>query len=84
MSAILNTHTDNCISDPVDRASAEELRFRDIQARAISMTLRLQAARGEEIHCCDCGEEIPIARRRAVPGVRRCITCQEAVEPTRH
>ncbi len=27
-------------------------------------------------HCEDCGEEIPAARRRAVPGVRRCIQCQ--------
>lgn len=27
-------------------------------------------------HCEDCGEEIPIARRTAVPGVTRCIECQ--------
>jgi len=27
-------------------------------------------------HCEDCGEEIPAARRRAVPGARRCIHCQ--------
>ncbi|MFP4132070.1 MAG: DksA/TraR family C4-type zinc finger protein [Thiohalospira sp.] len=29
-------------------------------------------------HCEECGEAIPEARRRAVPGVRLCITCQEA------
>ncbi|MFO0568016.1 MAG: DksA/TraR family C4-type zinc finger protein [Polyangiaceae bacterium] len=27
-------------------------------------------------HCEECGEEIPLARRQAVPGVRRCIECQ--------
>jgi phage/conjugal plasmid C-4 type zinc finger TraR family protein len=26
--------------------------------------------------CAECGDEIPEARRRAVPGVRRCVTCQ--------
>ena len=29
-------------------------------------------------HCADCGAEIPDARRKAVPGVRLCISCQEA------
>lgn len=27
-------------------------------------------------HCLDCGEEIPEARQKAVPGVTRCIHCQ--------
>ena len=27
-------------------------------------------------HCEECGEEIPAARRSAVPGVRRCVQCQ--------
>lgn len=31
-----------------------------------------------EIHCVDCGEDIPEARRRALPGVRTCIDCQSA------
>jgi len=34
--------------------------------------------RGESLHeCAECGDTIPEARRRAVPGVRLCITCQE-------
>lgn len=33
--------------------------------------------RGESLtHCEDCGEPIPEARRHAVRGVRRCVTCQ--------
>ena len=27
-------------------------------------------------HCQSCGEEIPEARRKAVPGVRTCVPCQ--------
>jgi phage/conjugal plasmid C-4 type zinc finger TraR family protein len=27
-------------------------------------------------HCEDCADEIPEPRRRAVPGVRRCVACQ--------
>jgi phage/conjugal plasmid C-4 type zinc finger TraR family protein len=29
-------------------------------------------------HCEECGNEIPQARREALPGVRRCVTCQSA------
>ena len=28
--------------------------------------------------CSECGDEIPEGRRRALPGVRTCIPCQEA------
>jgi len=31
-------------------------------------------------HCEDCGNEIPEARREAIPGVRLCIACQEALD----
>jgi len=30
------------------------------------------------VHCADCGARIPEPRRNAVPGVRLCVTCQEA------
>lgn len=37
--------------------------------------------RGESLeHCEDCGGEIPAARREAVPGVRRCVACQSALD----
>lgn len=29
-------------------------------------------------HCEECGAGIPPARRKAVPGVRLCVSCQEA------
>ena len=38
---------------------------------------RARMASGEaRTHCVECGEEIPEARRRAVPGVRTCVACQ--------
>jgi phage/conjugal plasmid C-4 type zinc finger TraR family protein len=30
--------------------------------------------------CEECGEPIPLARRRALVGVRTCVTCQSARE----
>ncbi len=39
---------------------------------------------GESLACCaECGEPIPQARREAMPGVRLCITCQQALD-TQH
>ncbi len=38
-------------------------------------------AAGESLaHCAECGEPIPEARRAALPGVRLCLTCQEAAD----
>jgi phage/conjugal plasmid C-4 type zinc finger TraR family protein len=36
---------------------------------------RLPAGEGAA-ECVDCGEAIPEARRRALPGARTCVTCQ--------
>jgi phage/conjugal plasmid C-4 type zinc finger TraR family protein len=55
---------DASIADAVERA-----RLLLAQAQGASLT-----------HCEDCEEEIPEGRRRAVPGVRRCVRCQEAVD----
>ena len=30
--------------------------------------------------CIDCGDPIPKARRKAVPGVQRCVPCQSLSE----
>ncbi len=37
--------------------------------------------KGESLEFCeDCGEEIPLARRQALPGVRLCVDCQSEAE----
>ncbi|MCE9992369.1 DksA/TraR family C4-type zinc finger protein [Enterobacter sp. 186315] len=39
---------------------------------------RGEIPRGESLEFCEeCGEPIPEARRKAIPGVRLCITCQQ-------
>ena len=37
--------------------------------------LRMPAGPSAE-ECDDCGEPIPAARRKALPGVRTCVACQ--------
>lgn len=47
---------------------------------AIART-RNQMTQGESADFCDeCGEAISLARQKAVPGVRYCVTCQEAFD----
>jgi phage/conjugal plasmid C-4 type zinc finger TraR family protein len=32
------------------------------------------------MQCAECGESIPEARRAALPGVRLCLSCQQAAD----
>lgn len=42
---------------------------------------RSRLAQGESLLTCEeCGESIPEARRRALPGVRRCVPCQSEAD----
>lgn len=61
---------DGAVQDQID-ASVEDAvkRARDSLGDGISR---------EE--CEDCGDVIPPARRAAVPGVRRCVPCQEIAD----
>jgi phage/conjugal plasmid C-4 type zinc finger TraR family protein len=41
---------------------------------------RAQLPKGESLtNCAECGDEIPAARREALPGVRFCVGCQAAL-----
>ncbi len=41
--------------------------------------VRSQMPKGESLeHCEECEKAIPQARRKAVPGVRLCVACQQA------
>ena len=31
-------------------------------------------------HCAECGAQIPLARRQAIPGVRLCVACRESAD----
>ena len=42
------------------------------------MRAQIEAPRGEGLdECAECGEPIPPARRKAVPGVTLCVDCQQ-------
>ncbi len=59
---------DGAVQDQIDDTVADAVK----RARA-----RLPA--GEDVEYCEeCGERIPAARRRALPGARTCVPCQSA------
>ncbi|WP_057380347.1 TraR/DksA C4-type zinc finger protein [Pseudomonas aeruginosa] len=58
--------------EEIERASLIASRQRPALAHTISAT-----------HCEDCGDEIPAARRLAVPGCECCIDCQQLREVRR-
>jgi phage/conjugal plasmid C-4 type zinc finger TraR family protein len=42
---------------------------------------RSRLSKGESrTHCEECGMAIPEARRKAIPGVRLCVSCQSELE----
>ncbi len=62
------------------RDGAVQEQIDDSVADAVtSARVRLPSGPGE-IYCVECGEEIPEARRNALPGVTTCVACQEALD----
>ncbi|MDU5452647.1 DksA/TraR family C4-type zinc finger protein [Pseudescherichia vulneris] len=58
---------DGAVQDQIDST------IDDAVARA-----RRELPKGESLHECDeCGTTIPEARRKAIPGVRLCVECQQ-------
>lgn len=61
---------DGAVQDQID-ASVDE---------AVSLA-RSRLPGGESLsHCEECGDPIPEARRKAIPGVRLCVGCQSELE----
>ena len=61
---------DGAVQEQIDASVADEV------SRA-----RQQIPKGESAtHCNECGEPIPLARRTALAGVRRCVACQEEAD----
>lgn len=61
---------DGAVQDQIDASVADAVE----QARS-------RIGRGESLaECEDCGETIPKARRQALPGVRKCLDCQEQAD----
>jgi phage/conjugal plasmid C-4 type zinc finger TraR family protein len=61
---------DGAVQDQIDASLEDEVN------RA-----RSQLPHGESaLECDECGAAIPEARRKVMPGVRLCVSCQEAVD----
>jgi phage/conjugal plasmid C-4 type zinc finger TraR family protein len=58
---------DGAVNDQIEASIQDELRR--LQARRLPQGKSLT-------HCAECGEEIPEARQRAIPGVKLCVDCQ--------
>lgn len=62
---------DGAVTEQIEASIADEL-------------ARIKARRqpvGESLtHCAECEEEIPEARRIAIPGVKLCIDCQQELD----
>lgn len=63
--------------DIIDLASQREQADRELE---LANQQAKRSTRPPASHCLACGEPIPIARQQAVPGVQRCVECQEAYE----
>ena len=59
--------------EATERALAAE------RSRAVAARRKALAEQGAA-ECIDCGDEIPAARREALPSARRCIGCQTEIE----
>jgi phage/conjugal plasmid C-4 type zinc finger TraR family protein len=67
-----------------DADMAQLVQDREVAA-AISLVLNRRDGEGPEyvngVACCrDCGEPIPKKRLAALPGVGRCVDCQQAAD----
>lgn len=79
------------MSDPVDRASEHgEMLLRHsleaqrlkgaLQAGALADHAQWHVLSAKECEAPHCGEPIPNARRRLLPGVQLCVECQARIE----
>lgn len=70
------------MTDILDRATEREEQQREdaLQAQARRAGLAGKTAADSATHCHVCESLIPVARRRAVPGVQTCVVCQTDLE----
>lgn len=58
---------DGAVNDQIEVSIQDELKRMQLRRMPVGESLT---------HCAECDEEIPEARRRAVPGVKLCVDCQ--------
>jgi len=61
---------DGAVQDQIDAGIADEVG-----------RVRRRLGQGRSLkQCAECGESIPEARRKALPGVRLCLDCQQELD----
>ena len=69
------------MTSAIDKTQAREEEIRiDAMADQASRNRQCWPEEGSAMNCRVCDEEIPEARRLALPGVQTCIECQEELE----
>lgn len=66
--------------DQFDRAQELEIAEREAAIRRQRQKLREAKNVGIALQCMDCGGDIPLARRSAMPGAVLCVDCQQINE----
>lgn len=64
------------MSDIIDSASDLE----ELQRDAALSLMRINQSAVSATHCKECDEELPEARRIAIPGCQLCASCKEIEE----
>ncbi len=61
----------------IDKAN---LRQEQITNACIALARRQLATATDNTECIDCGGEIPLKRKQAIPSAVRCVSCQMEYE----
>jgi phage/conjugal plasmid C-4 type zinc finger TraR family protein len=68
------------MTDVSDLASDREEELRSDALQTMRRARDAACSQPSALTCIACGEPIPQARRDAVPGCQRCISCQQVLE----
>ena len=74
---------DDFVYDNEEEAEMGQLHAIHLNMNAVAEVRRKLEKQAQEpslSECEECGEDIPVARQLAIPGVKLCILCKEAQE----
>ena len=74
---------DDFVYDNEEEAEMGQLHAIHLNLNAVAEVRRKLEKQAQEpslSECEECGEDIPVARQLAIPGVKLCVHCKEAQE----
>ena len=74
---------DNFVYNNEEESEMGQLHAIHLNYNAVAAVRRQVAAQSKQpslSHCEECGDEIPPARQRLIPGVRLCVYCKHKME----